>query len=137
VFPALLEVLDATPTSLGSWTTLTAVTPEQLAAGEDVSVFFEGQLVGTPAELASILAPVYAIAQPLASQSTIQEMSYWDAQEEFFADTPEPSKLQKPQPLLHRADWPRRHRGHTLLAAAVAGNVGLCQSKLFADWRSG
>lgn len=92
VFPALLAALDGSPTALGSWTTLSAVTPKQLAAGQDVSTFFEGQLVGTPAELASILAPAYAVAQP--AESTVEELSYWDAQENFFADVEEPTDFQ-------------------------------------------
>lgn len=92
VFPALLSALGRSPTSLGSWTTLSAVSPGQLAAGQDVSVFFEGQLVGTPTELAKILAPVYAVARP--AESTIEELGYWDAQENFFADIEEPTEFQ-------------------------------------------
>lgn len=91
VFSALLAALDRSPTALGSWTTLNAVTPQQLAAGQDVSISFEGQLVGTPAELEGILAPVYTVARP--SESTIQEMSYWEAQA-FFSDVQESTKFQ-------------------------------------------
>ena len=76
VFPALRAALDESPVSLGSWTTLSAVTPQELASGEDISTFFEGQLIGTPGELRRLLAPAYAAGQP--DESTIKEMDYWD-----------------------------------------------------------
>jgi FAD/FMN-containing dehydrogenase len=103
VFPALLAALDRSPTSLGSWTTLSAVSPEQKAKGEDVPVVFEGQLYGTPAQLGRILAPVYAVARP--SESEIKETSYWDAQR-FFSDSPEPSEFQN-RGLYFRGPIPR------------------------------
>ncbi|HEX3487770.1 MAG TPA: FAD-binding oxidoreductase [Streptosporangiaceae bacterium] len=92
VFPALLAALDESPVSLGSWTTVSAVTPQELASGKDVSTFFEGQLIGTPGELRRILAPAYAAGQP--DESTVKEMGYWDAQENFFADVEEPTEFQ-------------------------------------------
>jgi FAD/FMN-containing dehydrogenase len=42
VFPTLMAALYESPTNLGTWTTLSGVTPEQFAAGQDVSVYFEG-----------------------------------------------------------------------------------------------
>jgi FAD/FMN-containing dehydrogenase len=92
VFPTLMQALYASPTNLGTWTTLSGVTPEQFASGKDVSVFFEGQLLGTPAELDGIISPAYAVAQP--SMSTVREMGYWDAQLNVFSDTPSASDLQ-------------------------------------------
>jgi len=91
VTPALLGALQESPIRLGTWTTLTAVTPQQLSKGEDVSVYFEGQLDGTPAEMDKILAPVNAAAQP--AKSEIEEMSYWDAQESF-SDVAPPIEFQ-------------------------------------------
>jgi FAD/FMN-containing dehydrogenase len=91
VLPALTAALQESPVTLGTWTTLGAVTPEQLAKGEEVTVYFEGQLTGTEAGLEKILAPVYAVAQP--AESEIKEMSYWDAQE-FFSDVEEPTEFQ-------------------------------------------
>jgi FAD/FMN-containing dehydrogenase len=91
VVPALLGALYESPVRLGTWTTLSAVTPQQRAEGKDVTVYFEGQLVGTPAEMKKILAPVYAVAQP--AKSEIEEMSYWDAQE-FFSDVQAPTEFQ-------------------------------------------
>ena len=87
-----MEALYDSPTNLGTWTTVTAVTREQFASGTDVTVYFEGQLVGPPAELGGILRPVYCVAEP--SSSTIQQIGYWDAQENVFADKPKPSDLQ-------------------------------------------
>jgi hypothetical protein len=84
VVPALLAAVYDSPVRLGTWTTLNAVTPQQLAKGKDVSVFFEGRLLGTPAELRRILAPAYAVQKP--SESTIREMGYWQAQETFCSD---------------------------------------------------
>jgi hypothetical protein len=86
-----MEALYESPTRLGTWTTLSGITPKQFAAGQDVSVYFEGQLVGTPTELHGILAPVHAVAQP--STMTVQEIGYWDAQN-VFSDTPSASDLQ-------------------------------------------
>jgi FAD/FMN-containing dehydrogenase len=91
VFPALMAALQESPISLGTWTTLSAVTPEQVAKGKDVTVYFEGQLTGTEAELEKILAPVYAVAQP--ADSTIKEETYWQAQKSF-SDVEEPTEFQ-------------------------------------------
>lgn len=92
VMPALAGALQESPVSLGSWTTLDAVTQKQLASGQDVAIYFEGQLIGTPGELRRILAPAYAASKP--ADATIREMSYWDAQENFFADIEEPAEFQ-------------------------------------------
>ncbi|HTW04421.1 MAG TPA: FAD-binding oxidoreductase [Streptosporangiaceae bacterium] len=103
VFPALMASLDRSPASLGSWTTLSAVKPQDLAKGDDVPLIFEGQLYGTPAQLDRILSPVYRIEKP--SESEIEEMSYWDAQR-FFSDTPDPSEFQN-RGLYFRGPIPR------------------------------
>jgi FAD/FMN-containing dehydrogenase len=92
VVPALLAALYESPVSLGTWTTLDAVTPKQRAEGKDVSVFFEGQLLGTPADLRRILAPAYAVEKP--SDSRVKEMSYWKAQTTFFSDVEQPTEFQ-------------------------------------------
>jgi len=92
VMPALAGALQDSPVSLGSWTTLGAVTPKELASGKDVDIYFEGQLIGTPGQLRKILAPACAAGRP--AQATIKEMGYWDAQENFFADIEEPTKFQ-------------------------------------------
>jgi FAD binding domain/Berberine and berberine like len=93
VFTALLGALEESPRTLGSWTTLSAVTPKSLAEGEDVSVYFEGQLLGTPAQLKRIVRPALAVAQP-SDESKIEELGYWDAQETFFVDVQAPSEFQ-------------------------------------------
>ena len=91
VTSALLGALQESPIRLGTWTTLGAVTPKELSEGKDVTVYFEGQLVGTSAEMEKILAPVNAVAKPATSE--IEEMSYWDAQESF-SDVEPPTKFQ-------------------------------------------
>jgi len=89
--PALLAAVHESPVRLGTWITLDAVTPRQLAKGEDVSIYFLGQLLGPPAELRRILAPAYAVARP--SESTVKEMGYWAAQA-FFSEASTPSEFQ-------------------------------------------
>jgi hypothetical protein len=64
-----------------------AVTPAHLARGQDVTITLLGQLAGTPAELADILAPVYQVAAPLSAD--IRQLAYWDAQLNFL-DEPGP-----------------------------------------------
>lgn len=79
---SMMDALFDSPVRLGTWTTLDAVTPQQLAKGKDVTVFFEGQLLGTPAEMKRILAPAYAVQKP--AESTIKEMGYWDPRQVFY-----------------------------------------------------
>ncbi len=124
VVPALLDALYDSPVGLGTWTTLDAVTPRQLARGKDVSVFFEGQLLGSPAELRRILAPAYAVQKP--SESKIKQLGYWQAQRTFFSDVEKPSELQNRGfyfcgPISHRAidimlHWMRRWPGTSVYA---------------------
>jgi hypothetical protein len=82
VYAALLAALAAGPPGLGTRLAVNPVTPEQFAGGQDVSISLLGQLVGSASDLASILAPVYQVAQP--SSSDIEELSYWDAQTTFL-----------------------------------------------------
>ena len=93
VYSALLTALQAGPQTLGTRVGLNAVTPEQFASGTDVTITLLGQLVGTPAELAEILAPVYQIATP--ASSTIQQMAYWPAQTEFLLEPGQPNRYQE------------------------------------------
>ena len=83
LYAALLQALDSAPAGLGSRVQITARTPQEVAAGRDVDVSVLGQFLGTPADLAAILAPVYDVARPDAE--TIQVMDYWDAQINFLA----------------------------------------------------
>ncbi|HLH77994.1 MAG TPA: FAD-binding oxidoreductase [Candidatus Binataceae bacterium] len=93
VYAALLAALQTAPTTLGSRVQLDAITPQEIAAGQDVTVRLLGQLVGTPGDLADILQPVYAVAEP--TQSTINQMSYWDAQINFLATPGKPAEYQE------------------------------------------
>ena len=78
VYAALVDALQDAPPSMGNRVAASAVTPAQLARGDDVTITLLGQLAGTPAELADILAPVYQIAAPLYAE--IEQLAYWDAQ---------------------------------------------------------
>jgi len=93
LLPALIAALDNAPAGLGCRVRLNAVTPAQLASGKDVSVDLLGQLVGTPMELAAILAPAYHVAQPAISE--IEVMTYWDAQINFLGESGEPGRYQE------------------------------------------
>jgi hypothetical protein len=93
VFPVLLAALSAGPNKLGSRVQLNAVTPAQIAQGQDVSIALLGQLDGSADQLAEILAPVYAVAQP--SQAVIREMAYWDAQMNFLETAGTPAYYQE------------------------------------------
>ncbi len=85
LYAALLRALDPAPAGLGSRVQITARTTEEVAAGHDAGISVLGQLLGTPADLADILRPVYDVARPDAE--TIQVMDYWDAQINFLAES--------------------------------------------------
>jgi FAD/FMN-containing dehydrogenase len=93
VLPALIAALAAGPDELGTRVQLNAVTAAEFASGTDVSIGLLGQLVGTPSDLADILAPVYSVANP--AQVTIQQMDYWDAQLNFLAEAGTPGEYQE------------------------------------------
>ena len=52
-----------------------------------------GQLAGTPAELADILAPVYQVAAPVSAD--IEQLPYWDAQLNFLDEPGPPDRYQE------------------------------------------
>jgi FAD/FMN-containing dehydrogenase len=93
VYAALLAALGAGPPELGTRLAVNAVTPEQFAAGQDVTIALLGQLVGSPADLANILAPVYNVSPPTTSD--IEELSYWSAQTGFLAEPGTPGYYQE------------------------------------------
>ncbi len=93
VYIALLAALAAGPPGLGTRLAVNAVTAEQFAAGQDVTIALLGQLVGSAADLAGILAPVYQVSQP--STSDIEELSYWSAQTGFLAEPGPPGYYQE------------------------------------------
>ena len=85
VLSVLLAVLKKATTRLGSKVAVNAVTAAQRAAGQDCKVTLLGQLRGPAAELAAILAPVYAIARPDPKGKPdqphgVHTMSYWKGQ---------------------------------------------------------
>jgi len=93
LYSALLSALQAGPSTLGTRVALNAVTPHQFAAGEDVSITLLGQLVGTPEELADILAPAYVVSTPAVA--TIKQMAYWPAQISFLGEPGVPNRYQE------------------------------------------
>jgi FAD/FMN-containing dehydrogenase len=131
LYPALIEALAAAPTSLGSRVQLNAVTPKQFAAGNDVSVVLLGQLLGTPSDLAGILAPAYAAAAP--ATASIEQLAYWDAQLTFLIEPGPPAYYQERSrffgPLSGAAlataiDWARRWPGTSKSADFVLFQTG-------------
>lgn len=84
VAAALMAALDKAPETLGSRISLSAVTPAQQQAGQDVKVNILGQIKDTPEALARILAPVYAIARP--EKQTIKVLPYWEGQDFLHED---------------------------------------------------
>jgi FAD/FMN-containing dehydrogenase len=93
VYAALLAALGAGPPELGTRLAVNAVTPQQFAAGQDVTIALLGQLVGSPADLANILAPVYNVSPPTTSD--IEELGYWSAQTGFLAEPGPPNYYQE------------------------------------------
>ena len=89
----MLTALAGAPSGLGSRLAVNPVTAEQFASGEDASINLLGQLVGSAADLASILAPVYQVAQP--SSSDIEELTYWTAQMDFLIQPGPPNYYQE------------------------------------------
>ena len=93
VYAALLAALGAGLQELGTRLAVNAVTAQQFAAGQDVTIALLGQFFGSAADLASILAPVYQVSQP--SSSDIEELSYWSAQTGFLAEPGPPNYYQE------------------------------------------
>ena len=80
---AIMALLPNAPRELGI---KVAIFVTRGANGERVLRFnLLGQLLGTPAELNALFAPLYAIGQPTAA-SSVQVLPYWDAQESFLGD---------------------------------------------------
>ncbi|MGH6871721.1 MAG: BBE domain-containing protein, partial [Rhizomicrobium sp.] len=95
VSAALMRALEGAPAKLGSRVSLGAVTPQQQREGKDVTVNLLGQYKGPKSEFLDIMAPVHAIAAPDPQGTSIQEMPYWEAQETFLAEPPEPTFYQE------------------------------------------
>ena len=93
LFPILISCLQGAPSSLGSRVSINATTPVRFASGNQTAVTLLGQIVGTPADLADILAPAYQVSAP--ARETIQIMSYWDAQNNFLETAGTPERYQE------------------------------------------
>jgi len=132
VYSALVDALQEGPATLGTRLALNAVTSEQFAKGTDVTIVLLGQLVGTPAELAEILAPAYEVAVP--SSATIQQMAYWPAQIDFLSEPGLPNHYQEksgffvgppsPQAIDTAFSWARRWPGTSESAGMVLFQTG-------------
>jgi FAD/FMN-containing dehydrogenase len=114
LLPAALELLPSLPDRLGC--------KLQVEAGSKAVLNLLGQLAGTQAELAELLAPLYRIAQP--SEAAISVLPYWLSQEILVEQgTPEYSHershyIYRPLPaegiatiLDHLRRWPGTHDG--------------------------
>ena len=71
LLPAALELLPSLPDRLGC--------KLQVEAGSKTALNLLGQLAGTQAELAELLAPLYRVSQP--SEAAISVLPYWLSQE--------------------------------------------------------
>lgn len=78
VFRVLLSVLDRAPETLGCKVSVVAPTIAQRSSGMGLTIELLGQLRGTPPELATLLQPVYEIAEPAG---TIRQEKYWEGQD--------------------------------------------------------
>jgi hypothetical protein len=79
----VMSLLQTAPRELGI---KVKVAVAQTEAGQNRLTFnILGQLVGTPAQLTDILAPLYAVAAP-SGAPMIQELAYWDAQENVLGE---------------------------------------------------
>ena len=114
ILPAALELLPSMPDRLGC--------KLQVEAGKETALTLQGQLSGTQAELATLLAPLYGIAKPHAE--AISVLPYWLSQEILVEDgDPEYSHersryIFRPLPaegvatiLDHLRRWPGTHDG--------------------------
>ena len=93
IYAALVDALQVAPPTMGNRIGATAVTPAQLAAGQDVTITLLGQLAGTPDDLAGILASVYQVAAPVSAD--IRQLGYWDAQLNFLNESGPPDRYQE------------------------------------------
>ena len=71
LLPAALELLPSMPNRLGC--------KLQLEGGKEPALSLQGQLAGSQAELAQVLAPLYGIAKP--REEAISVLPYWLCQE--------------------------------------------------------
>ncbi len=129
LLPAALELLPSMPDRLGC--------KLQVKAGSKTALNLLGQLAGTQAELAQLLAPLYRIAKP--GEEAISVLPYWLSQEILVEEgTPEysherSSYIYRPLPaegvatiLDHLRRWPGTHDGaewKIFLAGAAVASV--------------
>jgi FAD/FMN-containing dehydrogenase len=90
----LMQTLEKAPPVLGSRVSFSAVTPLQQTRGEDVTVNLLGQFKGPKQALLDILAPVYKLAEPDGSETTIIEAPYWEGQK-FLSEPSKPTWYQE------------------------------------------
>ena len=118
VAPALLAALGAGPDTLGCRVSLAVRPRRERGVSEDVEISLLGQLKGTPADVADLLAPATRIAPP--KSETVRHLSYWEGQA-LLAEPGPPEFYQErscycagplPEALLSTAfDWLRRWPG--------------------------
>ena len=80
-FAAIQTMVESAPNTLGMKLSLVAT---KQAGALVLTLSILGQLVGTPAELDALLAPILAVQTPSASM--IKELPYWDGQELLSED---------------------------------------------------
>lgn len=142
LLPGALELLPSMPDRLGC--------KLQVEAGKDSALTLQGQLAGTPAELAQLLAPLTRIAKP--KDAAISVLPYWLCQELLVEEgDPEYSHersryIFRPMPaegittiLDYLRRWPGAHDGaewKMFLAGGAVARVSLEATAFRASERS-
>ena len=109
LLPAALELLPSLPDRLGC--------KLQVEAGSKTALNLLGQLAGTQAELAELLAPLYRIAQP--SEAAISVLPYWLSQE-ILVEEGAPEYSHERSRYIYRPAARRGHRRHPRSSAPLA-----------------
>jgi len=90
----LMQTLETAPPSLGSRVSFGAVTPLQYLHGQDVTINLLGQYKGSKKAFLDIMAPVFDLAKPDESETTIAEAPYWEGQK-FLSEPSKPTWYQE------------------------------------------
>jgi FAD/FMN-containing dehydrogenase len=133
ILKALQDVVLASPNTLGCKVSVNAVRSGQKNL---LNVQLLGQLIGTPANVRDILAPVYDVAQPGKGHETIMEVGYWDGQD-FLSEEGAPAYVHERSRYVidgisdaglasimqHMRNWPGTGAGATWKFFLLGGEV--------------
>jgi FAD/FMN-containing dehydrogenase len=123
VLPALMEAMAAAPREFGVKLNISALPGP---TGNQLTLEMLGQLVGSPEQLAEILAPAYAAGAP--SSEDIQTLPYWDAQMKLGVEASTGYSYERS----HYAHAPLTSQGSAVILRRLREWPGLHGS---ADWK--